>query len=546
MRSAALALALALFAVGCVHEVRLVAEGESHELRKRPDGAPKSSPSHAPLLVVALDGIDRDLLYDMLRKGELPSLAGLLGGGGTFPHAYFEESLTATLPSTTMAAWSTAFTGVSPAHHGVAGNEFFVREERRLAAPAPASFSDHDPVLAIYTDQYLNRLLRAPTVYERMRREDPNVLVWVAMQHVYAGADRLLVTRPTVVVEAFEAAVEELATKVVSNRASRATYAKLDGEAGRVVVSALDANVLPDVLTVYFAGTDLYAHVAKEGPDVARRAYMREIVDPEIAKLADKLRARHALDDRFVVVTSDHGHTEVMHDDTHALKPELEAATLAKAGFRVRPFKLDVAKDDDFSAVIAYGGALAYVYVADRSTCAHEKIPCDWLKPPRFEEDVLPAADAFFKAGGETLDMVLTRKPKPFGEDDLPFEVYVGDGKLVPVEAWLAQHPHPTYVDLAARLRDLAVGPFGERAGDVLLVAHNGDRDAPADRYYFAAPYHSWHGSPSHRDSDIPLVVANARRSSSDVAVIARAVLGEHPRQEKITDLMLAIRRLPR
>ncbi|HEY2366700.1 MAG TPA: alkaline phosphatase family protein, partial [Polyangiaceae bacterium] len=519
--------------------------GESHERRKRPEGAAKSSPSHAPMLVIALDGIDRELLYGMLRKGELPALAGLLGGGGSFPHAYFEESLEATLPSTTMAAWSTAFTGVTPAHHGIAGNEFFVREERRLAAPAPASFDDHDPVLAIYTDQYLNRLLRAPTVYERMRRFDPNVLVWVAMQQVYGGADKLLVTRPAVVVEAFEAFVEEVATKIASNRESRVTYAKLDEDAAAVVVSALDAKVLPDVLTVYFAGTDLYAHVAKEGPDVARRAYLREVVDPALGRIADKLRARHALEDRFVIVTSDHGHTEVLRDDTHALSPDATAATLTKAGFRVRPFKLDVAKDDDFSAVVAYGGALAYVYVADRSTCAHEKIPCDWMKPPRFEEDVIPAADAFFKAGGETLDMVLTRRPRPYAEEDLPFEVYVGDGKLVPVETWLAQHPHPTYVDLAARLRDLAVGPFGERAGDVLLVAHDGDRDTPADRYYFAAPYHSWHGSPSHRDSDIPLVVANARRPRADVAAIARAALGEHPSQAKITDLMLAIRHLP-
>jgi hypothetical protein len=531
--------ALATLTLGCgAHVAKLIAQGETHELRHRAANGPQSSPSHPPILVVALDGIDRDLLYDMLDKNELPALAKLL------PHAYFERSMTATLPSTTMAAWTSAFTGVSPAHHGVTGNEFFIREESRFAAPGPASFNDHTPVLAIYTDQYLNRLVRAPTVYERMRQHDPNVLEWVAMHHLYTGVDRLLVTRPTVLAEAFEAFLEELATRIASNRESRVMYARLDEDAAAVVLSSLDADVLPDVLTVYFAGTDLYAHVAKEGPDVARRAYLREVIDPQIARLGDKLRARGALEDRFVIVTSDHGHTEVVHDDVHALGAAKTASALVNAGFRVRPFKLDVAKDDDFSAVLAYGGALAYVYVADRSTCAREKTPCDWIKPPRFEEDVVPAAEAFFK--DERLDMVLTRKPRPFAEDDLPFEVYAGNGKLVPVNAWLAEHPHPTYVDFDARLRELAVGPYGERAGDIILVAHNGDRDAPADRYYFASPYHSWHGSPSHRDSDIPFVLANASRSSAEVATLARAALGDHPRQQKLTDVMLAIRKLPR
>ena len=33
-----------------------------------------------PILLVAFDGVDRALLYDLPRKGELPHLAELLGG----------------------------------------------------------------------------------------------------------------------------------------------------------------------------------------------------------------------------------------------------------------------------------------------------------------------------------------------------------------------------------------------------------------------------------------------------------------------------------
>ena len=556
----AIALSASLTTTGCLaREVKLLTEGATHELRKRPEGTPPNSPNHPPILVLAFDGVGRDILYEALRTGEMPALASLIGGGegGRFPHAYLEQSLLSTLPSTTMAAWATTFTGVGPAYHGVTGNEFFIREEGRFAAPAPASFSDDDPVLAIYTDEYLNKLTLVPGVYQRMRQEDPDVLIWVSMQHYYAGADRLLAARPTVVAQAFEAYIEETLTKLATQKESRITYEKLDKEAMKVVIDALDAGPVPDVLTVYLSGTDLYAHVAEEGPDVARHTYLHEVVDPLLGKLGDKLRARGALESRYVVVTADHGHTQVVHDDAHALSTKDKGtppALLRKAGFRVRPFKLVVSPKDDFQAVLAYQGAMAYVYLADRSTCMNEKQLCDWPKPPRYEEDVLAAAEAFYKNDQDgslvpemkgTLDMILTRRPTPYAENDLPFEVYVGGGKLVPVEKYLEEHPHPTYVEMAARLRDLGQGPHGERAGDIILFANNGDRDRPEQRYYFAAPYHSWHGSPSRQDSEIPLVVSHPGDSTEAIGALVRRALGDHPHQQKVTDLLLTLRRLP-
>src|SRR5947199_103653 len=81
----------------------------------------------------------RAQLYQMLRAGELPHLEALLGGEH-LAHAYLDDTLLSTLPSTTMAAWVTALTGVTPAEHGVTGNEYFVRETRTFACPAPVSF----------------------------------------------------------------------------------------------------------------------------------------------------------------------------------------------------------------------------------------------------------------------------------------------------------------------------------------------------------------------------------------------------------------------
>jgi hypothetical protein len=225
---------------------------------------------------------------------------------------------------------------------------------------------------------------------------------------------------------------------------------------------------------VYLSGADLFAHVATQGPEEARRIYLARALEPLFAKLHRALAERGALDDRFTVLVSDHGHTQVVHDDAHALATSFESdppAVLARSGLRVRPFALELDEEqEDFQAVLAYQGAMAFVYLADRSTCASPGQRCDWTRPPRYREDVLAVAEAFHRASraGElvpemkgVLDLVLARRPRPHHEVDEPFRVYVGDGRLVRLETWLRRHPHPRYVRLAERLADLAAGPRG-------------------------------------------------------------------------------------
>ncbi|HEX8107176.1 MAG TPA: alkaline phosphatase family protein [Kofleriaceae bacterium] len=526
--------------------------GEHVELRKRAKGSPPNDPDTPAMLVLALDGVSRQLLYDMLHRGELPNLAMLLGGEH-FDHAYFDHSLLSTLPSTTMAAWATAFTGVPPGQHGVTGNEYFVRETRTFVCPAPVSFADATPTLEIYTDDSLGKVIDAPTVYERLREQAPDALVWVAMNHVYRGADLLLLARRTAIVGAIDGYLESFAAEHLTDSSSRKLYENLDNSALGSVLARLDKGPVPDVLTFYVSGTDLYAHTAKEGPDPARRTYLAEVVEPAIGQLLDKLRARDAGANRWIIVTADHGHTEVIKDRQHALATA-PADVLRGAGFRPRPFKRTVDKSDPFSAVLAYGGAMAYVYLADRSKCPGDHDVCAWDQPPRYAEDVLAAAEAFARANAGdpavpamtgTLDMILVRRPRPVSDIDLPFEVYVGGGRTVAIDDYLAGHPHPSYVAFAARMHDLAVGPHGEHAGDLLLLAHNGDRSDPEQRFYFASPYRSWHGSPSRADSELPFIVAHPMLRAAAIGARVRRVLGGRPFQQKVTDVILELRRSP-
>ena len=530
---------------------QLLREGDARRLR--PASPPKGSaqqPQRPGLLVLALDGVRRDVLYGMLREGALPGLSALLGGrdaSGALPHAYFAPGLLATLPASTSPGWSTVFSGVPPAVHGVAGNEFFVREQRRFVALIPISFQDLDSLAAVYTQGALNRALEAPTLYQQLRAREPGIRIWVAMSQVYQGADRLLLADRGALVSALTAFIGQ----ELGSRGARAVFEAVDEEVFDNALEELKgAPRPPDLLTLYVSGTDQYAHVAKEGPVPALREYLREVVDPLAARLARELAARDGARERYVVVTADHGHSDVRADARHALLGQGRVpAVLRRAGFRVRPFGLDPAAQD-FQAVLAYQGALAYVYLADRSTCARAGERCAWERPPRLQQEVLAVAEAFLQAGrpggalAGTLDLVLARAPRPPAEQDLPCSVYVGKGRLVPVEDYLRAHPRPRDVALAERLRDLAVGPLGERAGDVLLLAHQGEQ--VRDRFYFSAPHQSGHGSASREDSEVPLIVAHPALQAAQLAPVVEEVLGPAPqRQQRVTPLLLRLREAP-
>jgi len=103
---------------------------------------------------------------------------------------------------------------------------------------------------------------------------------------------------------------------------------------------------------------------------------------------------------------------------------------------------------------------MAYVYLADRSTCPKPGQRCDWSRPPRWEEDVLPVARAFYRASqtGEgaadmkgALDLIFARAGRHVSEDAPPFQVFDGV-RLVPPREYLAAHPRPDLLNLAERM----------------------------------------------------------------------------------------------
>jgi len=272
-----------------------------------------------------------------------------------------------------------------------------------------------------------------------------------------------------------------------------------------------------------------------------------------IRDLREELQEDGQLQNRYIVITSDHGHTAVPDDDAHSLAPTGEGeprALLESGGYTPRPLKVTVDDDTYFDTVLAYQGALAYVYVADQSTCPVAGQLCDWRQPAR-REDIDKVAELFHRNNENgkrvpemqgVLDMILVRTGRSQEANGSVFEVYQGGGQSQPLEDYLAAHPHPSYLNMAERLDNLTVGDYGDRAGDVILIAHNGDRDDISDRYYFSSRYHSWHGSPSRKDTQVPLIVAHPGKTAEQLRADTRAALQDGQSLAAVTRLLLRLR----
>jgi len=526
-------LSLALMVVAsCSPAAKLLVEGGEKQVRDQPRLL-KPGPF---VLIFALDGAGYNQLMEALNSGKAPNMSALLGkdmGSGIYEHAYSVPNVISILPSTTIAAWSSIFTGKGPAYTGVTGNEWFVREQMKFYAPAPDSIDETDDVTKMIAEDLVGNSVRAATLFELAKVKSA-----VSLNPVYRGAD-IFTALPTA--SMLSVATSFMTGNMEESSEKRNIYQQLDRDSVPRLIDSINTHGIANLQVVYFPGIDLYTHLAHD-PLNMEVAYLEQVTDPLIGDVLKEYQEKGVLDNTFVVFIADHGHTPVLHDLNHALgtQPNNEPAEVVKAaGFRLRPFVLEAAPDEqDYQAAFAYQGAMAYVYLADRSTCPNEGDRCNWSQPPRFDQDVLPVVRAFYKANrvgradGQlrgSIDLIFARRPTPPGKDTLPFQIYDGK-KLLPIPAYLEEHPRPDLIDLDQRMRWLAVGPYGNRAGDVLVLSKSGLERPIYQRYYFSGPYHSWHGSASIQDSHVPLIVARHNFSGAKLQeIVHRAAPGPVP-----------------
>ena len=488
------------------------------------------------VLVFAFDGAGYNQLMEAINSGKAPAMAAMLGkseGGGLYEHAYSVPNTVSILPSTTIAAWSAIFTGAPTAWNSVSGNEWFAREEMKFYAPAPVSVSEMDDNKAMIMEGLVGKQLKSPTLFQQA-----GVKSAVSLNGVYRGADYFTVVDPVSMVTLYTEFIAKGGGENAPGKAS--IYEKMDQDSVPKLLDSIEKHGVPKIQVVYFPGIDLATHVASD-PLASEVNYLETVTDPLVAKVLEAYKDYGISDQTYVMIIADHGHTPVLRDSQHALGADPEqgpAAVVKAAGFRPRKFVLNPGSNEqDYQAAFAYQGAIGYVYLADRSTCPNPGTTCDWKRPPRYRQDVLPVARAFYdsnKTGSPvpymkgTLDLVFARVPTPPGKNTNEFEIFDGH-RLVPIWEYLLFHPRPDLIQLNRRMRWLSVGPWGDRSGDILLLTKSGLNRPIQDRYYFSGPYHSWHGSASPQDSYVPLIVARENYSGAKLKKIVDKAIGWEP-----------------
>ncbi|MGH7960739.1 MAG: alkaline phosphatase family protein, partial [Candidatus Binatia bacterium] len=186
------------FLMSCSEAIELVTQGGEKPLRNKELPPPGPGPR---VLLFALDGVGYDEFMQALRSGQFSHLQALLGTekkDGLFAHGYSVPDALTILPSTTMAAWSSVYTGEPPARTGVPGNEWFVREQMQFFAPGAVSVTETEHFLKMFTDGLVGDALQTPTLYELL-----GLRSHVSLAPVYRGASLLTTPEPKILMDFF-------------------------------------------------------------------------------------------------------------------------------------------------------------------------------------------------------------------------------------------------------------------------------------------------------------------------------------------------------
>lgn len=509
---------------------------------------PPPAPTGVHVLIFAMDGAVPAQLMEAVHSGHAPYIATLLGkdeGKGVFEHGYAAPHALSVLPSSTIADWTAIFTGSVPAYDGVPGDEWFNRDTMQFYAPVPVSVPDTADNAKVVTDDLVGKQLRVPTLFEDVGHRSS----FVSLLSVHRGATIYTTVAPG----SFPDLLEHLIRgELKGTDPEKSLSAALDRDSTQKVLDALKEHGIPDLQVVYLPGIDIFTHAA---PDrlAGQTRYLEHVTDGCVGRVLDAYREQGVTDNTYVMFISDHAHIPTLDDKEHDLGTDEHSpfGAVHQAGFRVRPASLILPNvDEDYQAVLAYQGLMAYIYLADRSSCPNDGARCDWHLPPRFKQDVTPVLRTLYRSNRSghpiaklkgSLDLIFARHGVRQGQNSLPFEIF--DGKrLIPIHDYLQKHPRPDLMDLEQRMNWLGAGPYGNLAGDIVLLPRACMNLPIEDRYVFAGMMHyTWHGSACEQDSHIPFILAKPNETGDAMRNIVADFGGESPSERELTPLVRSL-----
>jgi hypothetical protein len=276
------------------------------------------------VLLVVIDGAAPRVMGPAIQTGRLPVMQRLVEAGT------YRDTCTSIFPSITPAATSSIITGEYPASSGILGASWFDPDTRDIAY-----YGDDFWVIARqgfreFLDDFLMRLngdrLTAPTLFEIVERAGMhagclNYLIFKGLhEHEVRvpAAFRLLpgvrrterVRTPSVV-----AIGDFLTTRTMRGKPLKDMSGALhrfgmdDASTNRMLLEIAEDRLFPDLTVAYFADNDYRSHEIG-APDAL---YVIERIDRGLGEAFEMYGGlERVLRDMFVVITSDHGHVDVL------------------------------------------------------------------------------------------------------------------------------------------------------------------------------------------------------------------------------------------
>ena len=344
------------------------------------------------VLLVVIDAATPHVVAPAIRTGRLPLLQKLAERGA------MHEASVSIFPSITPAATSSIATGAYPCEHGIAGASWYddAREE-------VAYYGDDFWVIARegvrrFLEDFLLRLngdrLRAPTMFEMIERTGRraaclNYLVFKgSCEHAVRvpvplaalpGAPLFeTVLGPSVLsLGDFVGPRWESGRKLRKEGGVMHRFGMDDASTGAMLTDLLGRRAMPDFTIAYFADNDYRSH--EVGPVQALTAI--EQID---SMLAEAFEAGGGLDqvlaDTAIVITSDHGHCDVLADHDRAV------IRLDRLLSDFRQAKLGTKWREADEILICPNMRATQIYVHEPSTAQIERLVAAVLRDPRVDQ----------------------------------------------------------------------------------------------------------------------------------------------------------------
>lgn len=285
------------------------------------------------ILLVVIDAASPRVVCPAVQTGHLPTLHRLALRGA------MHEASVSIFPSITPAATTSIVTGVYPAEHGISGASWFDEQRQEVAYYGDDFWVVAREGFREYLEDFLLRLngdrMKAATLFEMVERQGRtagclNYLAFRGLKAHQVNLPWLMAMLPGVpfVEEVYGPSLLCLGD-FVSTRTRRGRHLKGetgllhrfgmdDASTGALLGDLAEDAAMPDLTVAYFADNDYVSHGV--GPHEALSTVRR--VDAMLGDFFARAGGMDkALRELCVIVTSDHGHCEILGDRELAVVP---------------------------------------------------------------------------------------------------------------------------------------------------------------------------------------------------------------------------------